>query len=212
MSDAMETGTPCGTPRRVVLPQEPAKPEEKEEKGMSLDDEEVKQAVLKMTVGAKVDEGKTVAVIEWPKDRCMKCKLLAGCFDDPKEMVNEVTLEHVKPYALLLAGAYFEFHKKAAPRPVINPITSSELKDMFDPWDCEFVTKVKSVSDDAIFDLMLAANYLGADDLLTLCVTTVATMVRNKSADQIHKAFNILSDYTPAEEEEVRKKHGHLLE
>jgi len=70
-------------------------------------------------------------------------------------------------------------------------------------WETEFV----KVDQGTLFQLILAANYLNIKDLLDLTCFTVASMIRGKSPEEIRKAFNIKNDFTPEEEEEVRREH-----
>merc|ERR1712025_95870 len=57
-------------------------------------------------------------------------------------------------------------------------------------WDAEFV----KVDDDTLFSLILAANYLD----IKSC----------KTPQEIRRRFNIKNDFTPEEEEEVRKENA----
>merc|ERR1712072_559665 len=70
-------------------------------------------------------------------------------------------------------------------------------------WENEFV----KVDQGTLFQLILAANYLNIKELLDLTCFTVASMIRGKSPEEIRKAFNIKNDFTPEEEEEVRREH-----
>lgn len=57
-----------------------------------------------------------------------------------------------------------------------------------DAWDKDFL---KNVSDDMLYDIILAANYLNIRPLLDAGCKTVAEMIRGKSADEIRRIFNI---------------------
>lgn len=37
---------------------------------------------------------------------------------------------------------------------------------------------------------------------------TVANMIKGKSVEEIRKTFNIVNDFTPEEEEQIRKENG----
>jgi len=70
-------------------------------------------------------------------------------------------------------------------------------------WESEFV----KLDQGTLFQLILAANYLNIKELLDLTCYTVANMIKGKSPEEIRKAFNIKNDFTPEEEEEVRREH-----
>merc|ERR1712199_19428 len=63
-------------------------------------------------------------------------------------------------------------------------------EDERDAWDKKFA----GVDDDTLFSLILAANYLDIKPLLDLTCKTVAVNIKN--------------DFTPEEEEEVRKENA----
>merc|ERR1712072_356451 len=72
-------------------------------------------------------------------------------------------------------------------------------------WDAEFV----KLDDDALFSLILAANYMDIKGLLDLTCKTVANYIKEcKTPQEIRRRFNIKNDFTPEEEEEVRKENA----
>lgn len=75
-------------------------------------------------------------------------------------------------------------------------------------FDAEFV----KVDQPVLFDLILAANYLDIKSLLDLTCQTVADMIKGKTPEQIREIFNIENDFTPEEEEEVRKENAWAFE
>ena len=60
---------------------------------------------------------------------------------------------------------------------------------------------------DTISDIIQAANYLDIKGLLDVTCKTVANMIKGKTPEEIRKTFNIKNDFTPAEEEQVRKEN-----
>ncbi|KNA12383.1 hypothetical protein SOVF_126430, partial [Spinacia oleracea] len=77
--------------------------------------------------------------------------------------------------------------------------TADELKK----WDAEFM----NVDQNTLYDLILAANYLDIRSLLDLTCQTVANMIKGKNPEEIRKTFNIKNDFTPEEEQHVRKEN-----
>ncbi|GHP11048.1 suppressor of kinetochore protein mutant [Pycnococcus provasolii] len=70
-------------------------------------------------------------------------------------------------------------------------------------WDAEFV----NVDQATLFELILAANYLNIKCLLELTCQSVANMIKGKTPEEIRKTFGIKNDFTPEEEEEVRREN-----
>jgi len=71
----------------------------------------------------------------------------------------------------------------------------------------EFDKNFIRVEQSMLFELILAANFLNMQDLLDLGCQTVANSIKGKSPEEIRKQFNIKNDFTPQEEEEVRREN-----
>nr|UJT66246.1 SKP1-like protein 1A [Nicotiana plumbaginifolia] len=81
-------------------------------------------------------------------------------------------------------------------------------EDDLKSFDADFV----KVDQATLFDLILAANYLNIKSLLDLTCQTVADMIKGKTPEEIRKTFNIKNDFTPEEEEEVRRENAWAFE
>jgi S-phase kinase-associated protein 1 len=78
------------------------------------------------------------------------------------------------------------------------------IKEDVAAFDTQFV---KEVDQCMLFDLILAANYLNIRTLLELTCQTVANMIKGKSTEEMREMFNIKNDFTPEEEEEVKREN-----
>ncbi|KAL6504461.1 SKP1-like protein 1A [Orobanche gracilis] len=85
---------------------------------------------------------------------------------------------------------------------------ASTTEDDLKAFDSDFV----KVDQATLFDLILAANYLNIKSLLDLTCQTVADMIKGKTPEEIRKTFNIKNDFTPEEEEEVRRENQWAFE
>ena len=56
--------------------------------------------------------------------------------------------------------------------------------------------------------MILAANYLDIKSLLDLTCKTVADEIKGKTPEEIRVRFNIKNDFTPEEEEEVKRENA----
>ena len=70
-------------------------------------------------------------------------------------------------------------------------------------WYAQFV----NVEQEVLFELILAANYMDIKPLLDLTCATVASMIKGKTPEDIRKTFNIVNDFTPEEEAQVREEN-----
>jgi S-phase kinase-associated protein 1 len=113
-----------------------------------------------------------------------------------------VPLPNVNAAILKKVIQWASFHKDdpAAPEDDEN---KEKRTDDISSWDTEFL----KVDQGTLFELILAANYLDIKGLLDVTCKTVANMIKGKTPEEIRKTFNIKNDFTPAEEEQVRKEN-----
>ncbi|XP_042401504.1 SKP1-like protein 1A [Zingiber officinale] len=86
--------------------------------------------------------------------------------------------------------------------------SSISSKPVSDPalraWDNEFV----KLNNSSLFDIVIAANYLDIEELVDLVLETVADRIKGKQAQEIRRQFNIENDFTPEEEEALRRENS----
>jgi len=80
---------------------------------------------------------------------------------------------------------------------------TSSLDSDISEWDTDFC----NVDQTTLFELILAANYLDIKPLLDLTCKIVANMIKGKTSEEIRKTFNIKNDFTPEEEEQIRREN-----
>jgi S-phase kinase-associated protein 1 len=116
-----------------------------------------------------------------------------------------IPLPNVSSKILAKVIEYCRYHVEAAKTTDDKPaVGEEEVK----AWDADFVKVEQSV----LFDLILAANYLNIKNLLDLTCQTVADMIKGKTPEEIRKTFNIKNDFTPEEEEDVRRENQWAFE
>ena len=85
-----------------------------------------------------------------------------------------------------------------APPEIEKPLRSSDLRDVTTEFYATFVDH----DHDIIEDIILAANYLDIKDLLALGCAKLGSIIRGLTIPEFRKKFNIVNDFTPAEEAE----------
>jgi len=83
-----------------------------------------------------------------------------------------------------------------------------QLDDESSKWDKDYINVDQAV----LYELILAANFLNIKGLLDLCCQSVADIIKGKTPEQIRQYFHIKNDFTPEEEEEVRKENQWAFE
>ncbi|CAD5184767.1 SKP1-like protein 1 [Musa acuminata AAA Group] len=121
---------------------------------------------------------------------------------------NGIPLPNVTSKILAKVVEYCKKHVDAAARSSSSDDAPSVTEDDLKTWDADFV----KVDQATLFDLILAANYLNIKGLLDLTCQTVADMIKGKTPEEIRKTFNIKNDFTPEEEEEVRRENQWAFE
>ncbi|KAK8055881.1 E3 ubiquitin ligase complex SCF subunit sconC- variant [Apiospora rasikravindrae] len=100
-------------------------------------------------------------------------------------------------------------HRMVRTPPWRPPATNEEESDTrkrtteIEEWDQKFM----QVDQEMLFEIILASNYLDIKPLLDVGCKTVANMIKGKSPEEIRKTFNITNDFTPEEEEQIRREN-----
>ncbi|XP_062093348.1 SKP1-like protein 1A [Humulus lupulus] len=146
-----------------------------------------KKIILTSSDGESFEVEEVVA----QQSKTIKHMIEDGCAD------TSIPLPNVTSKNLAMVIEYCRKH-------VDEGVAAKDLKS----WDAEFV----NVDQATLFDLIMSANYLNIKDLLDLTCQTVADMIKGKTPEQIRNTFNIKNDFTPEEEEQIRKENQWAFE
>jgi len=153
----------------------------------------------------KSKEGDLVPI---SKKAAFMSKFIKSALENDKD-ATEVSLQHVETPIVKKVVEYLVYHHNNPPKQISRPLTTANLSENnVDPWDSKFA----DVDQDTMFLVLLAANYMDIQPFLHLMCAKVASLMKGKTPEEIRKTFNIRDDYTPEEEEQVRKEHKDLLE
>ncbi|KAJ4715975.1 SKP1-like protein [Melia azedarach] len=153
-----------------------------------------KKITLKSSDGETFEVDETVAL----ESQTIKHMVEDDCAD------TVIPLPNVTSTILSKVIEYCKKHVDARGEKKDDKAREDDLKN----WDADFV----KVDQNTLFDLILAANYLNIKSLLDLTCQTVADMIKGKTPEEIRKTFNIKNDFTPEEEEEVRRENQWAFE
>jgi S-phase kinase-associated protein 1 len=102
-------------------------------------------------------------------------------------------------------------------------ITSNEMPKIIEYCNWKYEADKQNITEDArtdwinnftamdqqmLFNVILGANYLGIQSLLDITCKAIADMMKGKTPEEIRETFNIVNDFTPEEEEEIRRDNS----
>lgn len=136
-------------------------------------------------------------------ERSMLIKTLM--IDLRKEEIEsaQIPIPNVNESVLKKVLEWCEHHKDDAPVSSDDDSDSRKKTTDIEEWDQKFM----QVDQEMLFEIILASNYLDIKPLLDVGCKTVANMIKGKSPEEIRKTFNITNDFTPEEEEQIRREN-----
>lgn len=137
------------------------------------------------------------------KEVAIRSVLIKNLLDDLDESEAPIPLPNVSSNVLKKVLEWCEQHKKD-PEPLQDDGDDTRKKTTeISDWDQKFI----QVDQEMLFEIILAANYLDIKPLLDVGCKTVANMIKGKQPEEIRKLFNIVNDFTPEEEAQIKKEN-----
>jgi len=122
---------------------------------------------------------------------------------DTDPSATEVPIPGVASGILAEVVAYMNHHKGVEPPIIEKPLRSKVMKDVCkDPFDADFIDRIGE-NRQALYDLILAANYMDIKSLLHLGCAKVASLIKGQPLEKIK---DILSTGAPSGEKKEEKK------
>ncbi|KHN95129.1 SCF complex subunit Skp1 [Metarhizium album ARSEF 1941] len=116
---------------------------------------------------------------------------------------NPIPIPNVNEAVLRKVIEWCEHHRNDPPQAQDDDSDGRRRTTDIEEWDQKFM----QVDQEMLFEIILAANYLDIKPLLDVGCKTVANMIKGKSPEEIRKTFNITNDFTPEEEEQIRREN-----
>eukprot|EP00753_Platysulcus_tardus_P015591 PLAT5111.1.p2 GENE.PLAT5111.1~~PLAT5111.1.p2 ORF type:complete len:179 (+),score=73.71 PLAT5111.1:32-538(+) len=140
---------------------------------------------------------------EVEREVAVMSELVAAMLAESSDEDQEIPLPNVKSSVLAKVISYCKYHKDRPPEEIEKPLKSANMHEVVCEWDANFV----EIEQELLFELILAANYMDIKSLLDLTCAKVASMIKGKTPEEIRKTFNIVNDFTPEEEAQVREEN-----
>jgi len=104
---------------------------------------------------------------------------------DTDAAATEVPIPGVSSAILAEVITYMNHHKGVEPPIVEKPLRSKVMKDVCkDPFDADFIDRIGE-NRQALYDLILAANYMDIKSLLHLGCAKVASLIKGQPLEKI---------------------------
>ena len=140
--------------------------------------------------------------VEVDVDVAEKSVLIKGLIDD-SGTDEQIPLPNVKRAILEKVITFCTHLKDHQPPEIEKPLRSTDMASVVDPWYAEYI----NLEQEILFELIMASNYLDIKPLLELACAKVASLIKNKSIEEIRKFFNIENDFTPEEEAQIMEEN-----
>ncbi|KAJ6263995.1 hypothetical protein Dda_0134 [Drechslerella dactyloides] len=138
------------------------------------------------------------------KDVAERSVLIKNMLEDVGETMDApIPIPNVNEAVLRKVIEWCEHHRNDPPPPADDDSDSRKKSTDIEEWDQKFM----QVDQEMLFEIILAANYLDIKPLLDVGCKTVANMIKGKSPEEIRKTFNIQNDFTPEEEDQIRREN-----
>ncbi|KAL2124428.1 hypothetical protein VTJ04DRAFT_793 [Mycothermus thermophilus] len=149
------------------------------------------------------NEGTTIEVDRVVAERSMLIKNLIDDLGEETLATESIPIPNVNDPVLRKVIEWCEHHRNDATTSADDDNDTRKKTTDIDEWDQKFM----QVDQEMLFEIILAANYLDIKALLDVGCKTVANMIKGKSPEEIRKTFNITNDFTPEEEEQIRREN-----
>jgi len=157
---------------------------------------------VEQTITLVSNDSASITVARKVAERSM---LIKNMLEDIGETAvdSPIPIPNVNEQVLKKVIEWCEHHKDDPATAADDDSDSRKKTTDIEEWDQKFM----QVDQEMLFEIILASNYLDIKPLLDVGCKTVANMIKGKSPEEIRKTFNITNDFTPEEEEQIRREN-----
>lgn len=125
--------------------------------------------------------------------------------DEEEDETEQLPVPNVDVDVLQHICNFLEYHAHTPMKELpLKPLATNKLGELVQPWFADYVADMEQPFRER---LVIAADYMGIQPLYLLCCAFMATIVRTRTPDQIRSYFNVVNDFSPEEEAEIRARN-----
>lgn len=143
------------------------------------------------------------------KENLRICLFFNEFFDGDVEddLVFRIPYENATSLFVSKCIDFCNFYHSSTERPVFD----KPLKKRFNQYVSDWYVNFFDMTEKDLVQLTKVVNWLNIPPLLEICVAKLADMVRFKSTPQLRELFEIESDFSPEEEEKIKKENEFII-
>ncbi|MCL7050052.1 hypothetical protein MKW94_009544 [Papaver nudicaule] len=188
-----EEGSSSSNGKKKKKKKKPNSSQRKKNKGKKPEETTTEKAKEK-TVLLRTGEGDTFEV---EQSIVLSSQTIQSFIEDSSVAENIlVPLNNISSDILENVLVYLEKHEE-------NKVRSVNEKQELVKWEEDFVKELKT-DKGTLFEMVLAADQLGARGLMDVLCQAIADMIMDMTTEEVREFFGIENDFTPEEEAAVR--------
>eukprot|EP01031_Cornospumella_fuschlensis_P025062 gene25062-30271_t len=124
--------------------------------------------------------------------------------EDQDEEERRVPLPNVRKEILSKVLEYCTHYAAEPMVEFVKPLQDADLSMLVQKFYVDFIN---GLDKETFYNLTLAANYMDIKPLLDLCCAKIASLIKGKTPEEIRVNLDITNDFTPEEEDALRKEN-----
>ena len=129
--------------------------------------------------------------------------LIASIYDEGENEDKTFPILGVDSSTMKKVIEFCEHYQVEAMSEIAKPIQTNDFSKLVPEWYNEFT----NIEYTLLFQIVEAANYMDIPPLMNLICAKIASMIKDKSIEQIRETFSIENDLTPEEEEKMKEEY-----
>jgi len=129
--------------------------------------------------------------------------------EDDEDYEEDIPIEDVNTEILKIVIKFLEKHQNDPMAEIIKPITDTNIKNLVSDWDANFI---EDLALDTLYEVIMAANYMDIQPLLSLGLCRLACLVKGKDENDVKSVLNLGDvEISAAEQLQIIKENPWIL-